>query len=72
MTYGSSIYSYKTPKESFGKLCLVNSKKKMPDSQRGVFVFEELESMNGVTMDSLISLVSSQENRFRTTKRQFY
>ena len=35
-----------------------------------IFTYEELESINGITMDSFISFVSSQENRFRTIKRQ--
>lgn len=41
----------------------------MPDFQREDFALEELESINGVTMELLISLVSS-ENRFRPTKNQ--
>ena len=42
----------------------------MPGSQTEDFTYEELESINGITMDSFISFVSSQENRFRTIKRQ--
>ena len=71
MTYESSIYSYKTT-ETISKLHLVNSPppKKILDSQREDFAFEKVESINGIITESLTSLVSSQENKFRASKRQ--
>lgn len=44
--------------------------KKILDSQREDFAFEKVESINGIITESLTSLVSSQENKFRASKRQ--
>ena len=69
MIYASSVNSHENMEEMLSNLCLVNSSKNAWLSKEG-FTFEELESVNEITMGSLTSFVSSQESRFRTIKRQ--